>query len=93
MFSNIIDIEIMSSNSTVIISDQLPQFTVIFNKFPNTVSNESNIYERDFDWENFVLDFFLLKENLLKIDELNVHKSTQVYSGKINILLDTYAPL
>ena len=49
MFSNIIDIEIMSSNSTVIISDQLPQFTVIFNKFPNTVSNESNIYERDFD--------------------------------------------
>ena len=93
MFSNIIDIEIMSSNSTVIISDQLPQFTVIFNKFPNTVSNESNIYERDFDWENFVLDFFLLKENLLKIDELNVDKSTQVYSGKINILLDTYAPL
>ena len=49
MFSNIIDIEIMSSNSTVIISDQLPQFAVIFNKFPNTVSNESNIYERDFD--------------------------------------------
>ena len=93
MFSNIIDIEIMSSNSTVIISDQLPQFTVIFNMFPNTVSNESNIYERDFDWENFVLDFFLLKENLLKIDELNVDKSTQVYSGKINILLDTYAPL
>ena len=93
MFSNIIDIEIMSSNSTVIISDQLPQFAVIFNKFPNTVSNESNIYERDFDWENFVLDFFLLKENLLKIDELNVDKSTQVYSGKINILLDTYAPL
>ena len=34
-----------------------------------------------------------MTENLLKIDELNVDNSTQMYLEKINILLDTYAPL
>ena len=30
---------------------------------------------------------------MLKIDELNVDNSTQIYLDKINILLDTYAPV
>ena len=30
---------------------------------------------------------------MLKIDELNVDNSTQIYLDKINILLDTYPPL
>ena len=29
----------------------------------------------------------------MKIDKLNVDKSTKMYLGKINMLLDTYAPL
>ena len=32
-------------------------------------------------------------EDLLKIDELNVDNSTKIYLDKINMLLDTYAPL
>ena len=32
-------------------------------------------------------------EDLLKTDELNSSNSTKMYLGKINILLDTYAPL
>ena len=44
--------------------------------------------------ENFILDFFYVEwEDLLKIDELNAHNSTKIYLDKINMFLDTYAPL
>ena len=59
--------------------------------------NKSNIYERDWsklDRENFILDYFSVDwEDLLKIDELNADNSTKTYLHKINMLLDTYAPL
>ena len=65
--------------------------------FGNILCNKSNIYERDwskFDQENFILDYFSVDwEDLLKIDELNVDNSTKIYLDKINMLLDTYAPL
>ena len=64
---------------------------------PNMFDNKSNIYERawsKFDQENFILDYFSVDwEDLLKIDELNVDNSTKIYLDKINMLLDTYAPL
>ena len=87
----------MPGNLTATISDHLPQFAIIPNIFGNTASNKSNIYERDwskFDRESFILDYFTIDlEDLLKIDELNVDNSTQIYLEKINALLDTYAPL
>ena len=59
--------------------------------FDNTASNKSKIYERDwskFDRENFILDYISIDwEELLKIDELNVDNSTQMYLEMINILL------
>ena len=65
--------------------------------FGNIPDNKSNIYERDwseFDQENFILDYFSVDwEDLLKINELNADNSTKIYLDKINILLDTYAPL
>ena len=65
--------------------------------FANIPGNKSNIYERDwfkFDQDNFILDYsFVDWENLLKIDELNADNSTEIYLDKINMLLDTYAPL
>ena len=65
--------------------------------FGNIPGNKSNIYERDwskFDQENFILDYFPVDwEDLLKITELNADNSTEIYLDKINILLDTYAPL
>ena len=65
--------------------------------FGNISGNKSNIYERDwskFDRENFILDYFSADwEDLLKIDECNVDNSTKIYLDKINMLLDTYAPL
>ena len=65
--------------------------------FGNIIGNKSKIYERDwsrFDQENFILDDFSVEwEDLLKIDELNADNSTKMYLDKINMLLDTYAPL
>ena len=97
IFSNVIDPDIISGNLTATISDHLPQFAIIPNMFGNISGNKSNIYERDwskFDQENFILDYFSVDwEDLLKTDELNADNSTRMYLDKINMLLDTYAPL
>ena len=82
---------------TATISDHLPQFAIIPNMFGNISGNKSNVYERDwskFDRKNLILDYFSVDwEDLLKIDERNVDNSTKIYLDKINMLLDTYAPL
>ena len=79
------------------IFDHLPQFAIIPNMFDNIIGNKSNVYERDwskFDRENFILDYFSVGwEDLLKIDELNADNSTKMCLDKINMLLDTSAPL
>ena len=97
IFSNVIDLDIISGNLTATISDHLPQFAIIPNMFGNIIGNKSNIYERDwskFDRENFILDYFSVDwEDLLKIDERNADNSTKIYLDKMNMLLDTYAPL
>ena len=97
IFLNIIDPDIIPGNLTATIFDHLSQFSMISNIFGNTLSNKSNIYERDwskFDRENFILDYFSVDlEDLLKIDELNADNSTKNVLYKINMLLDTYPPL
>ena len=97
IFSNFIDPDIISGNLTATISDHLPQFAIIPNMFGSISGNKSNIYERDrskFNRENFILGYFSVDwEDLLKIDELNADNSTKIYLDKINVLLDTYAPL
>ena len=97
IFSNAIDPGIISGSLTATISDHLPQFAIIPSMFGNFSANKSNIYERDwskFDQENFILVSFSVDwEDLLKIDEVNVDNSTKIYLDKINMLLDTYAPL
>ena len=97
IFSNVIDPDITSGNLTATIYDHLPQFSIILNMFGNVSGNKSNIYEWDwskFDHENFVLDYFSVDwDHLLKTDELNANNSTRMYVDKINMLLDTYAPL
>ena len=97
IFSNVIDPDIISGNLTATISDHLPQFAIIPNMFGNILGNKSNIYEREwskFDQENFILDYFSVDwEDLLKIDDLNADNSTKIYLDKINMLLDSFAPL
>ena len=97
IFSNVIDPDIISGNLTATISDHLPQFSIIPNMFGNISGNKSNIYERDwskFYQENFILKYFSVDwEDLLKTDDLNAENSTRMHLDKINMLLDTYAPL
>ena len=97
IFSNVIDPDIISGNSTATISDHLPQFAIIPNMLGNIPGNKSNICGRDwskFDQENFILDYFSVDwEDLLKINELNAKYLTKIYLDKTNMLLDTYAPL
>ena len=63
----------------------------------NISSNKSNIYERDwwiFYRQNFIIDYFSVDwDGLLKIDELNGNNSIQMYLNKIDMLLNTSAPL
>ena len=63
----------------------------------NTSNNKSNIYERDwwiFYRQNFIIDYFSVDwDGLLKIDELNGNNSIQMYLNKIDMLLNTSAPL
>ena len=77
---------------TATISDHLPQFVIIPNKFGNILSNKSGIYEKEwskFHGENFIPDHFSVDwEDLLKIDELTADYSTKIYVDKINMLLD-----
>ena len=97
IFWNVIDLDIIPGNRTATISDHLPQFEIVSNMFYNISGNKHNIYERDwlkFDRENFILGYFSDDwEDLLKIDELNAENSIQIYLDKINMLLDSYAPL
>ena len=90
IFSNVIDPDITSGNLNAIISDHMPEFSIIPNMFGNIPSNKSNIYERDwskFDRENIVLDYFSVDwEDLLKIDELNADNSMLTIIILLNLL-------
>ena len=96
IFSNVIETDIILGNLTAKIPNHLPQFSIISNIFGNIPGNKF-IYERDwskFDRENFILDNFSFEwEDLSKIYELNADNSTKRFLDKINMLLDTYAPL
>ena len=90
IFSNVVDSDIISGNMTIIISDHLPQFSVISNLCGNIPGNKSNIHERDwskFHRENFILDYFSVDwEDLLKINELNAVNWTKMFLDKINFV-------
>ena len=98
IFSDVIDPDIVSGNLTATILDHLPQFAIIPNMLDNNLlGKKSNIYEKDwskFDQENFILDYFSVDwEDSFKINDLNADNSTKIGLDKINMLLDTYAPL
>ena len=46
-FSNVIDSDAISGNSTPTISDHLPQFSIITYMFGNISRNKSNVYDKD----------------------------------------------
>ena len=93
IFSNVIDLDVISGNLNATITDHLSQFAIVPNMFGNILGNKSNIYERGwskFDQKNVILDYFFVDwEDLLKIGEVNPENSTKMYLDKINKLLDS----
>ena len=63
--------------------------------FGNASGNKSNIFEQGwskFDQQSFILDYFSVDwEDVLKTDDAD--NSTRMYLDRINMLLDTFAPL
>ena len=63
--------------------------------FGNASGNKSNIFEQGwskFDQQSFILDYFSVDwEDVLKTDDAD--NSTTMYLDRINMLLDTFAPL
>ena len=97
VFPNYISHEIISGNITAIISDHLPQVSLVPNILSNPSTQKSNFYERDwskFKQENFIFDFFDKNwTDLLQIDQQNVNLSMDSFLNNMNSILDPHAPL
>ena len=65
--------------------------------FRNISSSKSNIYKRNwskFDQKKIILVYFsTAQKDFMKVDELNAYNSTKIYLDKMNVLLNTHAPL
>ena len=88
--------QVSSGNLIYLISDHLPQFSILKNLKPNS-NLKHNKFKRNwskFDQENFVLDFLEINwENTLELNKQNVNTSFDNFYNSINNLLDKYAPL
>ena len=86
----------LASNSFIPLISQPTRIT----SHSNTLIDDifSNVFDPDIVSSNLtatiILDYFSVEwEDLLKIGELNADNSTKMYLDKINMLLDTCAPL
>ena len=79
-FSNIISTDIVSGNLTATISDHLPQFPIAPEIFRNSPSKKSNYLERDFNQENFTLDYFSVNwKNIFNLQKCDVNHCLQSF--------------
>ena len=93
IFTNDINPDLKSGNLTVGISDHLPSFMIVPKKNQNHLPKKHNFYKRDtknFDQENFILDFLAIDwETELDND---VDSSMSTFFTKINELIEKYIP-
>ena len=97
IFTNQINPDIISGNIALAISDHLPSFLVIPRDNQNHIPKKNNIYTRnmkDFDRENFLLDFLEIDwDEILQANRNDVNYSFSIFMEKINLLMDKYMPL
>ena len=97
IFTNQIHPDMMSGNLTIGISDHLPSFMIVPRDNQSHLPKQNNIYTRkvkNFDRENFLLEYFDLKwDVILQTEKNDVNYSLNKFMTKINILLDKYMPL
>ena len=89
----------ISGNLTLSISDHLAQFLIVpygINKKKKTNSTQ-DVYRRDyknFDRENFILDFLALDWNeILQIQKNDPNHSFEQFQSQMDALVDRYIPL
>ena len=89
--------DLKSGNLLIGISDHLPSFLILPKTNQNHIPKKQNIFRRDmknFDRENFVLDFLDIDWcECLELDKNDVNNSTSIFIHKMNDLLDKYLPL
>ena len=79
------------------ISDHLPSFMIVPTQNQNHLPKKHNLYSRkykNFDHENFLLDYFEIDwNNTLEVEKDDVNHSLANFVGKMNGLVDKYMPL
>jgi hypothetical protein len=97
IFTNQINPDIISGNIALAISDHLPSFLAIPRDNQNHLPKKNNLYTRntkDFDKENFLLDFLEIDwDNTLEANRNDVNYSFTTFMEKMNTLIDKYMPL
>ena len=94
IFSSITGFDSFSGNFLYSISDHLPQFHLL-RRPPSTQPKQQNMQRKDwknFDQENFVLDFLAINwdTELYNIDD--VDHAFEVFNSKIQNLIDLHVP-
>ena len=96
IMTNNIHPNLKSGNLTVGISDHLPSFIVVPRKNQSHLPKKHNLYKRDmknFDRENFILDFLRIDwETELQLNQ-DVNEATAKFFQLMNELIDQYIPL
>ena len=97
IFTNHLHPDMKTGNLSIKISDHLPSFMIVPTQNQNHLPKKHNLYSRkykNFDRENFLLDYFDIDwNNTIEVEKEDVNHSLANFMGKINGLVDKYIPL
>ena len=95
IFTNHLHPDMKTGNLSIKISDHFPSFMIVPKQ--NHLPKQHNLYSRkckNFDRENFVLDYFEIDwNNTIEIEKEDAKHSLSKFMEQINVLLDKYMPL
>ena len=97
IFTNHLHPDMKTGNLSIKISDHLPSFMIVPSQNQNHLPKKHNLYSRNcknFDRENFLLDYFEIDWNsTIEAEKEDVNHSLANFMDKVNALLDKYMPL
>ena len=98
IFTNNLHPDMKTGNLSIKISDHLPSFMIVPSQNQNHFPKKNIIiYSRkckNFDRENFILDYFEIDwKKAIEVNEEDVNHSLLKFMEQINVLLDKYMAL